>query len=120
MAIESKPSPPLELRQGGRAQGERAAIDGEKSSNEIYLIERQAIALRRHRWMQVREMAPPAQAKVDGAPASRPDATKRSTLPDNSPMLPFERPHADGRDSAASAGLVDRVLDWLRGTNRGR
>lgn len=119
MAIESRTSSPLELRQGGRAQDNRSETAHETNGNEIYLIERQAIELRRHRWMQAREKAPPAQAQPHRAAAPRPETTQ-STLPDDSALAIFERPRTDSGASTEATGFVARLLYWLRGSPPGQ
>ena len=117
MASESESSSPLEARRGRSLREPLEGADEQKPQGEIYLIERQAIDLRRRRWADVpkqreasRETSERDAREYETARAAAPP---KSRLPDAA-LAHYARPRPDTGESPAGKGALARTAAWLR------
>jgi hypothetical protein len=114
-----KALPDLELRQARQARVVSALAESRQRYGQIYLIERQAIELRRLRLSKGPKEA--QRAKVP-SPDTRFDRPGRATAPSASKpspqeaFAPYERPRPDSSQSRVAEGFLARTAAWLRQT----
>ncbi len=107
MANEPESKLHLELRDDGTSR-QRSIPESESGrGRDIYLIERQAIALRRRRWQATDE----AVAAED---AGRRDAGRRKRTKAAPDLSAYERPREAPPAHTKAEGVVGRALAWLR------
>ena len=112
MAIEHDQPAHLEPRDDGHARVRSLEETESGRSREIYLIERQAIELRRRRWAEAHH-----EAHAMGEPVKR-EASKRKrarTPSADDDLALYERPPVE-RDERMKKGLAARATAWLRQT----
>ena len=119
MASESESSSHLETRHGARSPERSDETSDRGRHGEIYLIERQAIDLRRRRWAQATtegERSHDTSARNEQWSRSARD-TQGSELPPRDPSLaPYERPRPDPAEARSDKGAIARTVAWLRQT----
>ena len=121
---DSSPSekslPDLEPRQARHVHIARARVETKQRYGEIYLIERQAIELRRLRWAQI----PKETQEAEGQPPDtraferswRESAPPASTPSPRDGLARYERPRPDPSRSRADKRFFARAAVWLRQT----